>query len=112
MMNVRLAHLLPRALVAFSPAIGRAAPPTLEAIYPPGGQCGQTVEVAVAGTFDRWPVGVWVDGQGVEAKAGKERGKVFVTVAADAAPGARRLRLYDEEGASVVRPFVIGVLPE
>ena len=35
-----------------------------------------------------------------------------MTVAADAPPGLRWLRLYDEDGATALRPFVIGSLPE
>jgi hypothetical protein len=89
-----------------------AAPPTLAALFPPGAGRGSTVEVTASGTFERWPVQVWVEGTGVQVKPGREKGKLTVTVAADAIPGVRRLRLFDEQGASVARPFIIGVLPE
>ncbi|MBY0527606.1 MAG: pre-peptidase C-terminal domain-containing protein [Gemmataceae bacterium] len=89
-----------------------AAPPTLTYLFPAGAQRGKTVEVAAAGTFERWPVRVWVDGKGVDVKAGTDRGKLTVTVAEDAPPGTCWIRLYDEQGASALRPFIVGTLPE
>src|SRR5579885_710126 len=94
------------------PAAGRAAPPALTYLYPAGAQRGQTVEVTAGGTFERWPVRAWVDRPGVEVRAAKERGKLTVAVARDAIPGVCWLRLYDEQGASGLRPFVVGTLPE
>jgi hypothetical protein len=90
----------------------RAAPPTLTYLYPAGAQRGQTVEVTAGGTFERWPVRGWADRPGVEIKPAKDRGKLTVTVAADAVPGTCWLRLYDEQGASTLRPFIVGTLPE
>jgi hypothetical protein len=94
------------------PARSTAKPPTLTGLFPPGAGRGQSVTVDASGTFDHWPVQAWIEGRGVEIRAGKEKGKLGVVVAADAAPGLRWMRLYDAEGATVLRPFVIGVLPE
>ncbi len=88
-----------------------AKPPTLTGLFPPGAGRGQAVAVEASGSFDHWPVKVWIEGRGVEIRAEKEKGKLTVVVAADAAPGLRWVRLYDEEGATALRPFVIGVLP-
>ncbi len=44
--------------------------------------------------------------------AAAEKGKLSVAVPADATPGVCWLRLYDAEGASALRPFIIGLLPE
>src|SRR5262249_16056256 len=73
---------------------------------------GTTVEVTAAGTFERWPVQAWVSGRGVSVESGKDKGKLSVIVAADAVPGTYLLRLYDEHGASSLRPFLVGTLPE
>ena len=81
-------------------------------LFPPGAGRGQTVAVTASGTFDHWPVKAWIEGRGVEIRAEKEKGKLTAVVAADARPGLRWVRLYDEEGATALRPFVIGVLPE
>jgi hypothetical protein len=93
-------------------SIGRAAPPAVTSLFPAGAQRGTSVEVAAAGTFERWPVQAWASDRGVEVRAGHEKGKLFVTVAADAAPGVYWLRLFDEQGASAPRPFLVGTLPE
>ena len=89
-----------------------AAPPTLTHLYPAGAKRGTTAEVTAAGTFDRWPVKVWASGNGVTAAAGRDKGKLLVTVAADAAPGVYWLRAYTDDGASGLRPFIVGTLPE
>src|ERR1700722_2720077 len=84
--------LLPCHLVTLSSS-ATAAPPTLTYLYPAGAQRGTTVEITAAGTFERWPVQVWVTGKGVEVKPAKDKGKLTVTVAADAVPGTYWLRL-------------------
>jgi hypothetical protein len=95
-------------LVARAPA----APPALTYLFPAGAQQGTTVEVTAGGTFGRWPVQAWVDGQGVAVQALNDKGKLSVAVATDAVPGTYWVRLCDEEGASSLRPFVVGTLPE
>ena len=94
-----------------SPQLG-AAPPAVIYLSPAGAQRGTTVEVIAAGSCVRWPVQVGVSGNGVVAKAAKEKGRLAVTVTADAIPGVYWLRLHDELGASGLRPFVVGTLPE
>jgi hypothetical protein len=98
--------------VLLTPAVSAAAPPTLTYLYPAGAQRGTTVEVTAGGTFERWPIQAWTDGKGLEVKAGRDKGKLTITVAADATPGTYWLRLYDDEGASALRPFLVGLLPE
>jgi hypothetical protein len=90
----------------------QAAPPTLTYLFPAGAQRGTTVEVTAGGSFPRWPVQVWVEGKGVEVKPARDQGRLTVTVANDAVPGTYWLRLFDAEGASSPRPFVVGTLPE
>src|SRR3954452_12015014 len=99
------------ACVVFTSASLSAAPPVATYLFPAGAQIGSTVTITVGGTFERWPVQVWVSGEGIEAKAGKEKGKLTLSVRPDAIPGAYWLRFYDEQGASVPRPFVVGTLP-
>ena len=90
----------------------RAAPPTLNYIYPAGAQRGTTVQVTASGTFSTWPVRVWSDRPGIDIEASKKRGVLTVKTADDAIPGARLIRVYDDHGASELRPFLIGTLPE
>jgi hypothetical protein len=89
-----------------------AAPPNVTYLDPAGGQRGTTVEVIAGGTFERWPVKVWTSDKAITATAGKDKGKLSVAIATDAVPGVHWLRLHDEQGASTLRPFVVGLLPE
>lgn len=84
----------------------------MTSLFPAGTQRGKTVVVTAGGSFDSWPVQVWVDGKGVEAKAAKDKGKLSVAAAGDAVPGVYWLRLFNEQGASALRPFVVGTLAE
>jgi hypothetical protein len=89
-----------------------SAPPNVTHFYPAGGRRGTTVDVTAGGTFERWPVQVWASDKAITATAEKEKGKLSVQIAADAVPGVYWLRLHDEQGASTLRPFVVGTLPE
>jgi len=89
-----------------------AAPPKVNHFFPAGGQRGQTIAVTVAGEFSNWPVQVWSDRLGLTATCEADKGKLKLAIAADALPGAYWLRLHDAEGASSLRPFIVGTLPE
>lgn len=89
-----------------------AAPPELTSLFPAGAQQGKTVEVVAGGTFARWPIQAWSDRKGVEIKPAKEKGKFSFHLAADTVPGVSWVRLHDEQGASELRPFIVGTLPE
>src|SRR5262245_49937780 len=89
-------------------ATAHAAPPAVTHLFPAGGQAGKSVEVTAFGTFERWPVRGWVEGKGIEVKAGKAKGSLTVSIAADATPGPRWLRLVDDHGASTPRRFLVG----
>src|SRR5437016_14315630 len=107
MMTIRLAA----ALLLLASSL-QAAPPSLIWLYPAGAKRGSTVEVTAGGTFARWPIQAWTSDRGVSIKALPARGKLNVTVAADAAPGTCWVRLHDADGPSALKPFLIGVLPE
>ena len=89
-----------------------AKPPTLDSLFPPGGQRGQTVAVTAAGSFGQWPVKVWTDDEGLEVRPLTEKGKLSIAVAPGARVGVHWLRLFDDEGATALRPFLVGTLPE
>lgn len=93
-----------------APSFGK--PPALTRLFPSGAGRGQTVAVDASGTFDHWPVKTWIDGRGVAIRVETGKGKLTVVAAEDAAPGVRWVRFYDEEGATALRPFLVGVLPE
>lgn len=109
--SVRRALIVHLALLA-APVAGRAAPPPLTYLFPAGAQRGTTVEIAAGGALARWPVQAWTDRKDVQIRPAKDKGKLTVTVAAGATPGVCWVRLHDEQGASELRPFVVGTLPE
>ncbi|WP_165228104.1 PPC domain-containing protein [Aquisphaera insulae] len=105
----------PIAIALLLAASGRAAtakPPTLTGFFPAGAERGRSASVTMSGSFDHWPVGVWVEGDGLKVEPSKEKGVLSVVVAGDAKPGVRWIRIYDKDGATGLRPFVVGVLPE
>jgi hypothetical protein len=100
-------------LVAYLlPAVVLAAPPKLNNLNPAGCQRGQSVTVTAAGDFSTWPVQVWADRPGIKATAENDKGKFKFEIAADAIPGTYWLRMFNGDGASALKPFVVGTLPE
>ena len=85
-----------------------AATPALDGFYPAGGPRGSTNRVTATGKSDVWPPKVWIAGDGLEFAAETNKGIFTVRIAATAAPGPRLVRLYNEEGSSDPRVFVIG----
>ncbi len=88
------------------------APPAITHLHPAGAERGTTVEVTAAGTLDPWPAKVWASGKGITVEPGKTKGKFAVTATADAAPGVYWLRAHNADGASALRPFFVGTVPE
>ncbi|MBI3465543.1 MAG: pre-peptidase C-terminal domain-containing protein, partial [Planctomycetes bacterium] len=111
MLRLRHFRCLPAiVLLLYTPLF--AAPPKLNSLFPAGAQRGQTVAVAASGSFDHWPVKAWVDRTGAEITPADEKGKLSVKIAPEAVPGIYWIRLYDEEGATSPRPFIVGTIPE
>jgi len=108
----RTIALFSAALLVAGTPFAFAKPPTLTGFFPAGAARGQSLTVTMSGTFDHWPVKCWVEGAGLSIEAGGEKGKLAIHVAADAEPGVRWVRVYDEEGATNLRPFIVGTLPE
>ena len=98
-------------LILASGTAASSAPPKVDWLFPAGAGRGSQVTVQLSDAAGA--VRVWIDQTpGVTAEPAKENGKITVKVAADAEPGVRWLRFHNDEGASVLRPFVIGTLTE
>ncbi len=93
-------------------AAANAAPPQLNYLFPAGGRRGASVEVTADGAFSNWPPEVWVDRDGVRVEAGEKKGMLKVVIDEGAEAGVYWLRVYDVEGASALRPFIVGSLRE
>ena len=98
------------ALTLAAPALAKG--PTLDHLYPAGGPRGSTVQVEASGQFERWPVRAWSSEPSIEVEPGAEKGRLSVTIAPDAPAGLYWIRLYDDEGVTAPRPFLVGLLPE
>ena len=86
----------------------RAEVPTLDYLFPAGGQRGTSVTVSGGGKLDPWPAKVWADAPGIEFKAGTNKNTFIVQIAKDVPPGVHLVRAYNAEGASAPRWFVVG----
>jgi hypothetical protein len=89
-----------------------AAAPELKSLLPAGAQRGQTVEVTISGSLGTPPVRGWCSREDVTITVPEKGSKFTVQVAADSQPGLCWIRLTNAEGASALRPFVIGTLTE
>ena len=88
-------------------APGFGAVPTLDHFFPVAVQAGTTNMVTAVGKFDPWPAKVWMDATGVVFKPETNSGKFTVEVAADVPVGPHLVRLFNEQGASAPRFFVV-----
>ena len=107
--------LLSGCLISYSllvAAVSNAAPPELKHFYPAGAARGQSLTVTAGGTFSKWPVQAWIDQPGLEVEAAEKKGELEIRVAEDAQAGLYWIRLHNGEGASSLKPFIVGLLPE
>lgn len=90
-----------------------AEAPVITALVPNGGQRGQRVEVTVQGKLGTPPLSFWSDRPELQAEFPEKPDKTFTLIIPDSTPpGVALIRVVNAEGASVLRPFEIGTLPE
>jgi hypothetical protein len=97
-------------LTASTIALGES--PKLDYVFPTGGQRGTQTLLTLGGTFDPWPVKVWLDSPEMTALAETNKGKVTLTISSNAVPGPHLLRVYNDQGASAPRILFVGAVPE
>ncbi|MCY2983399.1 MAG: PPC domain-containing protein [Planctomycetota bacterium] len=95
-----------------TPSLRGAERPELTRLFPAGGQAGTSVSVEASGKFPVWPLQAWSDTEAIHWTFEETSGKLKATIAADAKPGLHWLRLYHPNGATAVRPFLVGNIPE
>ncbi len=93
-------------------AVHSAEKPELTMLFPAGGQIGTSLDVTVQGKFPTWPLQVWTDSPHIQWTCLAEAGKLQAAIGPDAEPGLHWLRLFDANGASAARPYLIGQWPE
>jgi len=85
-----------------------SAPPDVTSLFPAGAQQGTSVSVTTQGKLGDGAGQVWASRPGVTVALPEKPGPITVTVAPHAEPGVCWLRFYNSEGASALRPFIIG----
>lgn len=88
-----------------------AAPPTVDRIFPPGGRRGTTVSVKITGKLDAGTK-AWCSRKRVKLALDSKSRTLKLAIPKDTQPGVCWLRLYNAQGPSPPRAFVIGTLPE
>jgi len=89
------------------PALCFAEVPDVAWLLPAGAQPGTSVILSIGGKTKPWDKAkIWFSHPGLVAKAAQDN-KVAVVVAKDVPPGVYAFRLFNEEGASPPRPFVV-----
>jgi len=111
-MAARAVVLLAACRLGLIGAFAAPAEPTLSHLYPAAGQQGTTVSVTASGTFGAWPPQVWVDAPGITFKPSAKAGKFDVEIAKDAALGPHLVRIFNAQGASIPRFFIVSDEPE
>ena len=111
MNNTVLRIVVSLVLIVVAMNAASAAPPNVTALFPAGCQVGQSVEVTAQGSLGDKPQ-AWINREGVKLEFAESGNKFKVIVAENAAPGLCWIRVFNAEGASSLRPFVIGTLAE
>ena len=86
--------------------------PELTRIFPAGGQRGTVVEVNASGKFPTWPLTVWSDCDALSWSCLETSGKFSVSISGDAPLGVHWVRLHEVNGATSIKPFVVGAIAE
>ncbi|MBL8851655.1 MAG: PPC domain-containing protein [Planctomycetaceae bacterium] len=96
----------------FAVSLRAAEPPSPTAFFPAGVQRGQSASVKIIGAAGDAPLSVWTNRpEWITAQPG-EAGTFTLTAAAETPAGVYWVRLFNEAGASRLRPLIIGSLPE
>ena len=89
-----------------------ADPPSVSSLLPSGVSRGTEVVVKLQGKPGTAPLSFWSSSEGLQIQADEKPDQILVRATEAVAPGLHWLRLYNAEGTTSLRPFVVGALPE
>jgi len=95
-------------LIALICCTARAAAPTLDYFYPAGAQRGATTTVTASGKFDPCPLQAWTASPEIKFEPATASGAFTVKISDTASTGPHLIRLYNADGASALRLFMVG----
>jgi hypothetical protein len=87
-------------------------PPAIDRLFPPGGQRGTSFEVKLAGKAGDGEVKLHSEADSITWALGEKRDTATVTIAPTARGGVHWLRYSNASGATELKPFVVGLIPE
>ena len=99
-------------LILSSTRITAGEAPATSGVAPPGIQLGTTAEVKLSGKPGDGSLKVWSSRPGITWDVSEKGDTAKVTAGADAVPGLYWIRFYNQFGATELRPFFVGVIPE
>lgn len=96
----------------FAVGLDAAEPPAIERVNPPGMQRGTACDVKLVGKPGDGPLRVWSDLNQLKFEFTESFDGAKVTAPSDATPGIHWCRFYNDHGATDLRAFFVGVIPE
>jgi hypothetical protein len=107
-----LRRMLRRQIFTFLFCLGTtlvsAQQPALDHLFPAGAAPDTTNSITLFGKFEPWPPKFWSDSDQITFNPTTNKAKVEFRIAPGAKPGAHLVRIYNDDGASDPRIFVIG----
>ena len=86
--------------------------PAIDRILPPGGQLGTTVNVKLVGKPGDGDLRVIGDDDSIVFTLNEKKDGGNVTISGTSRPGVRWLRFSNADGATQLKPFIVGLIPE
>lgn len=96
----------------FSETTVAAEKPQIDFVFPAGGMRGTTVSIRPGGKPGDGPLQVWSDTDLLAVTVSEKGDTASVRIADNLLPGIYHLRFFNTHGASSLKPFVVGRLPE
>ena len=98
-------------LIAFNPC--RAGdPPAIERLIPAGGQRGPKVDVKLVGKPGDGDLRVVTENDTIVFTLNEKKDSASVAISETARPGTHWLRFCNADGATELKPFIVGMIPE
>lgn len=93
-------------------AVSSAEAPSIDRLYPAGGQQGTSVNVELSGKSGGGGLRGWSSQGQLQITIAEDQKFATVSIPEDAPPGTHWLRFYNPSGISIPKPFVVGHIPE
>jgi len=99
-------------VVLILPPCVAGEPPTIDRFVPAGGQRGATIDVKLVGKPGDGDLRVLSENDSIVFTLNENRDAASVTINEAARPGVHWLRFCNADGATQLKPFIVGLIPE